>query len=614
MRKLLVGLYFLLTFSLFASENVPAYTFLTDEVQDVFIFKKRIAVFQDSLENLTFNQIYKSKENLFTLSKQRNLINEDKESTYWLYFVVVNHSKNSNFRLELYDFDIDEITFFSPQTDGTVKVEHAGFSLPFYTRTTYHKNPGFDLQLDPQEKSEVFLKIKSKQTNILKPVIRHYQSFITYGLKEYLILGVFYGLVLLILIYNLIYFLILRALHYLYYVLYGGCLLIYLLTQNGMGFQFLWPSYPQLNPYIDCISLSFSVVFLLLFCNSYLRLKVFHPQSYRLVGFAIVLKIVLLFTQLIYNADLVYNIIDFLFFQLCFAFGIMAYKGRYEKIKWFLMAFIVFNSSVFISMGESYGVISSNILSVYSLNIGLLLQFVFFSIGIAESIRDSDREKQKVLIELLQMREKNEALRLTELKRQMNPHFIFNALNSIQSKILTDKKNEASKFLILFSKLIRKNLEISDVEFITLDEELSNIEVYLEIENMRLGDSFSYQFIVDENVATDTIKIPTFLIQPLVENAIWHGLMPLETEKKLSIEIKKEGGFLKIRIIDNGIGIQKSQAMKRDKSYHTSKGLGLIVERLELISKKLNKRNSLQFLDNDLDKNCGTQALLTLEI
>ena len=548
------------------------------------------------------------------MSKQRDLINKNKESTYWLYFVLLNHSNKSNFRLELYDFDIDEITLFAPQTSGTVKVEYTGFSTPFYTRTTYHKNPGFNLELEPQEKMEVFLKIKSKQTNILKPVVRHYQSFIAYGLKEYLILGVFYGLVLLILIYNLIYFLILRVMHYLYYVLYGGCLLIYLLTQNGMGFQFLWPAYPKLNPYIDCISLSFSVVFLLLFCNSYLRLKTSHPLSYRLVWIAIILKTVLLFTQLIYNGDLIYTIIDFLFFQLCFAFGIMAYKGRYKKIKWFLVAFIVFNTSVFISMGESYGVISSNALSVYSLNIGLLLQFVFFSIGIAESIRDSDREKQKVLIELLQMREKNEALRLTELKRQMNPHFIFNALNSIQSKILTDKKNEASKFLILFSKLIRKNLEISDVEFISLNEELSNIEVYLEIENMRLGDSFTYQFTVDENVAVDSIKIPTFLMQPLVENAIWHGLMPLETDKKLSIAVKTEEGFLKIRIIDNGVGIKKSQAMKRDKSYHNSKGLSLIVERLELISKKSNKRNTLHFFDADSNNSSGTEALLTLEL
>lgn len=610
---LVCSMLFLSVFSIFGNNTQPEPLVVNNQQADFFISGKHIAFFEDNEGAYTIEQVVANERNLFVQSTEQNLSNQHTSSSYWLYCVVVNHSSQSHFRIELYDFDIDELSFYTPLKQGSFREETTGFSYPFNTRTVHHKNPGFDVNIAPKDSLDVYLKIKSSQVNILTPVIRHYQGFVAYGLREYLLLGIFNGLMLLILIYNLVYFLLLRASHYLYYVFYGLSMLVYLNTQNGIGFQFLWPNNPHINTYVDSVSLSLSIIFLLLFCNAYLGLKAYFSKASLLVCMAIILKLVLFTLQLIFDYELFFNVVDFLFFQLCFALGCVVYRSYFVKIRWYIVSFLALNISVLVFLCEHYDWVNSNVFTVYSLNFGVLLQFVFLSIGIAESISDSYKEKNVALTELLLMKEKNESLRLTELKQQMNPHFLFNALNSIQSRILTDKKEEASKFLIAFSKLIRKNLEISELDFISLEEELHNSTLYLDIENMRLGDSFRYTFYVDETVDLADVKIPTFILQPLIENAIWHGLMPLETEKILKIEVLKTGDVLSIRVCDNGIGRAKSLALK-SVATHTSKGLKLINERIELISHKFKKKISLEIFDIERENETGTEALLTIEL
>ncbi len=213
---------------------------------------------------------------------------------------------------------------------------------------------------------------------------------------------------------------------------------------------------------------------------------------------------------------------------------------------------------------------------------------------------EAEAEKQKAKIEVLQNKQKATESRLQSLRLQMNPHFLFNALNSIQQMILANEEMVATKYLSRFSKLLRSILIHSDKETISLKEELEILKLYIELESVRFKEAFTYDIFCDDEIDTDEVKIPTLLIQPFVENAIWHGLMHKEGMRNLKISFEDRGDHVQCIIEDNGIGRQKAREMKistgQDKK-HTSKGIQVSLERLKAIQKNGNNPGSLQIID-----------------
>ncbi|WP_285009046.1 sensor histidine kinase [Pedobacter faecalis] len=192
------------------------------------------------------------------------------------------------------------------------------------------------------------------------------------------------------------------------------------------------------------------------------------------------------------------------------------------------------------------------------------------------------QQKNKVQEQLLL---KNKILMLEQraLQAMMNPHFVFNVMNSIQHYINTKDPASANKILTGFARLIRKNLEICTKSFITLDEELEYLNLYLSLEKKRFGDKLNYHIHVDERIDKEETTIPSMILQPYVENAIWHGIMPKESGGNIDIDIAPDKGRLMIKIIDDGIGIENSI---RDKKHaqHQSKGMELTKERINLLN------------------------------
>lgn len=165
----------------------------------------------------------------------------------------------------------------------------------------------------------------------------------------------------------------------------------------------------------------------------------------------------------------------------------------------------------------------------------------------------------------------------------MNPHFIFNSLNSIQHYINVQDRQNANRYLSDFASLIRKNFEAAQQSFIPLEQEIENIKIYLRLEQMRFNDRFSYQIMIDENLEPEDWMIPTMILQPLLENALLHGLMPSAIDGELLIDLKQQDGNLLIIIVDNGIGLANSLALKED-SGHRSRGMELIKKRIAALS------------------------------
>ncbi|MDF1694872.1 MAG: histidine kinase [Saprospiraceae bacterium] len=198
-------------------------------------------------------------------------------------------------------------------------------------------------------------------------------------------------------------------------------------------------------------------------------------------------------------------------------------------------------------------------------------------------------------------RRANQMLHLKSLRTQMNPHFIFNALNSINSFIADNNERAANKFLSDFSHLIRRVLEYSEKDFISIQEEFELNKLYLHLEHFRFRDKFD--FTIENTVANGQhLEIPPMLIQPFIENAVWHGLRYKEEKGKLRVHLREEDNYVIATIEDNGIGREKSKALKtKNQKKYNSKGLNNVSKRIQLINEVYHK--NYQIVVNDLDPN-----------
>lgn len=202
---------------------------------------------------------------------------------------------------------------------------------------------------------------------------------------------------------------------------------------------------------------------------------------------------------------------------------------------------------------------------------------------------------------------------LLALQTQMNPHFIFNSLNSIKGMILENQQEQASRYLSKFARIIRMTLQQSKEIFTTLYENIEYIESYLLMEKLRFGDSFTYRIVVDEDIDKEAVLVPTLMIQPLAENAIWHGLMHRQGEKKLEIHFSRQADFISCTIEDNGIGIDRSEQLKRvNKPPHQSVGLSNLRHRIMIMNEKYDTGCTLTISDQSVNgaKKTGTRAVL----
>ncbi|MCB2221697.1 MAG: histidine kinase [Bacteroidetes bacterium] len=203
------------------------------------------------------------------------------------------------------------------------------------------------------------------------------------------------------------------------------------------------------------------------------------------------------------------------------------------------------------------------------------------------------------------------------VRAQMNPHFIFNSLNSIQNFIVDKDEKNANFYLVLFSSLIRKILEASKKNFIPLKEEIETIKLYLELEKFRFDKNFDFSIEIDSRINPDQISIPSLLLQPYLENAIWHGIVPKQSKGKLQVEFKlHQAGWMKISITDDGIGRKKAGEISKRRKHHQPTGMKNVEERLSLLN-KLNKTNmQVNVIDlyNDHNEASGTRVEFLIEI
>jgi hypothetical protein len=233
---------------------------------------------------------------------------------------------------------------------------------------------------------------------------------------------------------------------------------------------------------------------------------------------------------------------------------------------------------------------------------------IYFLFHYVRGVRKEERLKIKYKVERTELEAK-------ALRAQMNPHFIFNCLNSIKSLIQEDQKDKSIVYLTTFSKLIRTLFNNADKKEITLYDEVETCKLYLQLEAMRFDAKFSYSVNIGPSIDLKSIYVPALIIQPFIENSIWHGIVPKETDGYVNFSVTQKKGSVEIIVDDNGIGREASKLNKAvSRIAHESKGVSLTQSRLRLDNLLQRRQAELDIVDKKDDNGMASGTTVILKI
>ena len=284
---------------------------------------------------------------------------------------------------------------------------------------------------------------------------------------------------------------------------------------------------------------------LLILAPMFILIQFFLGYEFQIKAFTVVTPLLTLFTLVSYYI-IITRIKDN--FSLFFVVGSLIYVilANISFLEFFL------GSEFFTDLGFQ---------PMFFVYLGAILQSIIFSVIIGFIIKKIEDKSKNAEIRLAVKLKEMEELKMTALQSQMNPHFLFNSLNSINNFVLKNEIEKASDYITKFSKLIRVILNSSSSPTSSLSDELGILALYVKLEKMRVSGGFNYLVNVDENIDLEKIKVPPLFLQPFIENAIWHGIMKKEGEKIIELTIKEVDGNVLCVILDNGIGINKAKEL-----------------------------------------------------
>jgi len=453
---------------------------------------------------------------------------------------------------------------------------------------------------------------------------------------------------------------------YLYYSLYTFLLFVRNIVDVKNSFIYQYEGFQPILNTIEYYSVNLEWAYNTIyfaFAFTFVDLKSYSLKWYKFIFGAVVLLLSAnISIEIVYRLTSNENIYPIAFIWLIALFLILSIIGYIPlfKIKGFLKYYIIFGSLILLSTSLIAYAISKLELQTEGSDfntsiffIGLVFENIFFALGLGHKQKLILEEKNEAQARLIQQLKENEKLKIkvqqeleenvaslskqaenekierikakydkelaelkiSSLRSQMNPHFIFNSLNAIKLYIINNEKENAVYYLNKFSKLIRRILASTREKEISLAEEIETMELYVNIENIRFGNEIEFSLEIDPKLNLDTIKIPSLILQPFIENAIWHGLSSKKGSKKLSLTIKKRKiTHIEIIITDNGIGREKAAMINAKKMREKeSVGLQLTEERLSNFAKEYQHKYSIKF--NDLyNENNPSGTSVTLKI
>jgi hypothetical protein len=428
LKPSLIGFYFtvLLVLSTICSPAQSPVSIKDNVDQHIFTYKE-IEVLRDDSGKLTFDQIRSDSIDQRFVPNLKSTPQTLRLNTNYWFRIKIKHdlSAKKHYILEFFDQTIDHITVYSPLDDGTYQTKELGDNLVFDQRELHHKN--FEVKIDNNgnRTNTYYFKIRSSQIADAIVVLRSVDWFISYALNEYFLFGIFYGMILVFSLYNLIMFVAMRQKQYLYYVLYNLSVGLFEMSTDGIAYQYLWPNAPGWNQVAYAFALCSTSIFALLFTRQLLYVKAKAPRLNQLIIWIIVIRLLFLCYSLIFDQDLFnYKFIEFIPLSVAFFTGIYIYRQGYLPARFFVLGysflFLGFTLKLLIMLG--YGSLNFGAVSYYSLSFCFVLEMIFLSFAIADKLRILKKKREYVHRNMIQQMAVNVKLKDTlnqELETQV---------------------------------------------------------------------------------------------------------------------------------------------------------------------------------------------------
>jgi len=458
-----VGTLILLALQL-SGQTVPK---MHDSVAEHIYTLNDLEYFIDVNNELKFAEI---SADAFTYKFQKHASYQNKDfqigASYWIRFPI-QHSKTSEkiWLIEFYDQTIDSLEVYVPQLDGGYTKYQMGDHLPFSERSFMHKN--FEVLVEAKADTTLiyYFKIQSHEFADVRIVFRSVDRFVYYVLIEYLLFGMFYGMILIISLYNFLVYLAIREVKYIYYIFYIISVGLYALSIDGIGFQYIWPNNPEWNDYASGISLYLLIFWALVFTRRFLSTKANSPSLDKALKWAIIIRTIVFLGVLLFFPELFsHRNIEIIPLSLIFYTGIrVLYKG-YRPARFFVIAYGLLFMGFFLRSLVSFNLLPFTILSHYSLHISFALEMLFLTIALGDRIHILKDNRDRALRRIIHQHELN-----MQLKDKVN-------------RELEEKVQERT------TALNTKNTELeqSNLKLINQAVEINQINSILDLDNWKL--------------------------------------------------------------------------------------------------------------------------------
>ena len=447
------------------AQNIPYDVQLNDSITEYDFVLSKLHALVDTTNQKTFDEIL-ANNNKFKVYPKYTKNDYDINSTYWVRLNIKFNTKSKRkWVLEFYDQTIDSISMYRPNSYGGFTKIKMGDQINFEERNIKHKNFLFLIENPKDSVYQYYFKINSANKADVRIVIRSLDRFVHYALNEYFAFGIFYGLILIISVYNFLLFFAIKEKKYILYTFYLLSVGIYAMCTDGIAFQYLWPNHPSWNQLASGISIYLVIVFALFFTKLFLNTKEITPFYDNLLKITIVGRSLLLVYALFFSTKTIDNrFIEILPISIMLIASIAVWKRDYKPARFMVIAYFVLMVGIIVKSLVYAGLFPFSILTNYSLRISFILEMLFLTIALADRVRILKDNRDNALQEIIKEHEIN-----AELQEKVNREL---EAKVMERTIELNKKNQL--------------LEETNLKLENQSHEIHQINSVLDLDNWKL--------------------------------------------------------------------------------------------------------------------------------
>ena len=508
--------------------------------------------FEDSTGLLSIDNIMASEGKALSFipsDKTFGFLVKKSTSSYWFRIKLKNKSVQAqHYILESFNYRIDSLHFYESRSGKLYKSDSLGVAYIFNKREIKHKNLVHDFWVSSGDEIILYIKVKNRYETPIELVLRKVGFFTSYAVSEYFYLGLFYGSILIIIILNLLAGVYLKSRSHIYYVFYVFFVGTFFLSQDGMGFQYVWPFAHIINDYGYLLSIYFMTIFLLLYTNTFLNLKIYNPYLTKIFYYYIAFRTVLLLINLVAFPEIRHMFyIDLIPFFMAYYCSYIAFRNNYPLSKYFLIGSTILTIGFVFNFLMLFSLIAKNVFTFYFVNVCFLLEMIVFCFALAERIRFYKQHKaisaelKKVIID-----KEN----LIEQFTYKTSHDLSGPVKTILgianlALISTDKKDDYSYLKMIQATAMRLDEVLKAIAEINIIQEYEKEKTLVEISILlaTVLDSekikpFKDNISIDiKNHRSSVIREDSYLLYSLLSNIIIFQLDCLHYHSKMALSL-----------------------------------------------------------------------------